>query len=83
MNIDGICPYETPCGWCSKWDKKCDKRLPKQYRDPLVVSKQDHDIPTMYGKCFDCIHGTTGFPMCQDCNPDNDFKYFTERRNYQ
>lgn len=19
------CIYETPCGWCSKWDKKCDK----------------------------------------------------------
>lgn len=18
------CTYETPCGWCSKWDKKCD-----------------------------------------------------------
>ena len=21
------CIYETPCGWCSKWDKKCDKLL--------------------------------------------------------
>lgn len=20
------CVYETPCGWCSKWDKKCDKK---------------------------------------------------------
>lgn len=19
------CVYETPCGWCSKWDKKCNK----------------------------------------------------------
>ena len=18
------CVYKTPCGWCSKWDKKCD-----------------------------------------------------------
>lgn len=18
------CTYETPCGWCTKWDKKCD-----------------------------------------------------------
>lgn len=26
MNINGICNYETPCGWCSKWDKKCDNR---------------------------------------------------------
>jgi len=22
------CVYETPCGWCSKWDKKCDMKLP-------------------------------------------------------
>ena len=21
------CPYETPCGWCCKWDKKCDKKI--------------------------------------------------------
>ena len=19
------CAYKTPCGWCSKWDKKCDR----------------------------------------------------------
>lgn len=22
------CVYETPCGWCSKWDKECDKKVP-------------------------------------------------------
>lgn len=27
MNIVGFCPYETPCGWCSKWDKKCDNKI--------------------------------------------------------
>ena len=21
------CNYETPCGWCTKWDKKCDKKI--------------------------------------------------------
>ena len=21
------CPYETPCGWCAKWDKKCDRKI--------------------------------------------------------
>lgn len=21
------CTYETPCGWCSKWDKKCDRKI--------------------------------------------------------
>lgn len=23
------CIYETPCGWCSKWDKECDKKIRK------------------------------------------------------
>lgn len=23
------CLYETPCGWCTKWDKKCDLKTPK------------------------------------------------------
>lgn len=27
MNITGICQYETPCGWCTKWDKKCDRKI--------------------------------------------------------
>jgi hypothetical protein len=27
MNITGICTYETPCGWCTKWDKKCDNKI--------------------------------------------------------
>lgn len=21
------CTYETPCGWCTKWDKECDNKL--------------------------------------------------------
>ena len=24
------CIYETPCGWCSKWDKKCDNKIPER-----------------------------------------------------
>ena len=24
------CVYETPCGWCSKWDKKCNKKTPER-----------------------------------------------------
>ena len=25
--VKTTCPYETPCGWCTKWDKKCDKKI--------------------------------------------------------
>lgn len=24
------CVYETPCRWCSKWDKKCDRKIPER-----------------------------------------------------
>lgn len=34
MNITGICAYKTPCGWCTKWDKKCDR---KPYKRGLRV----------------------------------------------
>ena len=37
------CVYETPCGWCSKWDKKCDKKIleqgPKIKCGPVLDSK--------------------------------------------
>ena len=25
--VEIMCHYETPCGWCCKWDKKCDKKI--------------------------------------------------------
>ena len=28
-----FCVYETPCGWCSKWNKKCDKTIPSIEKD--------------------------------------------------
>lgn len=24
------CIYKTPCHWCSKWDKKCDEKIPER-----------------------------------------------------
>ena len=30
MNGTINCVYGTPCGWCSKWDKECDKRIPER-----------------------------------------------------
>jgi hypothetical protein len=26
-NAEQLCPLQTPCGWCTKWDKKCDKKI--------------------------------------------------------
>ncbi len=27
MMLGEPCRYITPCGWCWKWDKKCDKKI--------------------------------------------------------
>jgi hypothetical protein len=26
-SVKTSCLYELPCGWCTKWDKKCDKKI--------------------------------------------------------
>jgi hypothetical protein len=32
------CTYSTPCGWCTKWDKKCDKKIGCGGEKPKPVS---------------------------------------------
>ena len=59
MNIAGICPYETPCGWCSKWDKKCDKKIGcknnESQTNPFMPSVMVCLTCDSYEKCVDCI----------------------------
>lgn len=55
MNITGICTYETPCGWCTKWDKKCDKKIgrgneqstPKKKDPSLEYIKSGKGLPPL------------------------------------
>jgi hypothetical protein len=49
------CVYETPCGWCSKWDKKCDKKASERgqrakcnpiddtFTNKMCQSESDHE----------------------------------------
>lgn len=37
------CVYETPCGWCSKWDKECDKKIPSRGHR-VKIKPVDDDI---------------------------------------
>lgn len=60
------CIYETPCGWCSKWDKECDKKID--------IQKESTDIP-----CINCGHNDWSMPQCKECNVDNGFKYFSSK----
>lgn len=36
------CCYKTPCGWCSKWDKRCDLKMgnaPDIYQDQIFIKE--------------------------------------------
>jgi hypothetical protein len=44
MNITGICTYETPCGWCTKWDKKCDKKIGSERGQRVNINPVDDAI---------------------------------------
>ena len=50
------CVYETPCGWCSKWDKKCDNKIPEQgqivKRSPIdgIIDVMDESIKVVTNK---------------------------------
>lgn len=51
------CTYETPCGWCTKWDKECDKKMyTKSYRinhlKPITPAK-DTSITLVNKMCVD------------------------------
>ena len=41
-----LCIYETPCGWCAKWDKKCDKKLPENAKEEKRRPVADTMSPT-------------------------------------
>ena len=68
--LDPICVYKTPCGWCSKFDKECDRKIGHSQEKPI-------DIPLIYARCFGCINypsETNG--LCKKCNPRNGYAEF-------
>ena len=40
------CTYKTPCGWCTKWDKKCDTKIP----EPPIINQYDYSKETLTNK---------------------------------
>lgn len=83
------CIYETPCGWCTKWDKKCDKKISYKKDKDLENIKAGKGI-SMKGQhtktgilddnnfkpCNDCENNGWDMPECKECNIGNGFKYF-------
>lgn len=67
MNITGICPYETPCGWCSKWDKKCDNKIGCDATSVEPVRKRAESNEGL--SCYKCRHYDSISSVCSDCHP--------------
>ena len=65
------CIYETPCGWCTKWDKKCDGSLPKRGQRAKAGILDDNFKP-----CDNCESNGWDMPECRECNIGNGFKYY-------
>lgn len=55
------CVYETPCGWCSKWDKKCDLKIGMEMEtkvsqpstSPIETVKKTSSYPKKCKYCED------------------------------
>jgi hypothetical protein len=72
-----ICPYETPCGWCTKWDKKCDKKISGY---PTIAEPVRKKVESDEGlSCFKCKHYDSISSVCSDCHPI--FKHFEAKEN--
>ena len=44
------CTYETPCGWCTKWDKKCDMKMPERGKRAEINPIDDYSDITLTNK---------------------------------
>ncbi len=54
------CVYSTPCGWCAKWDKKCDKKI--GCNEPLVLNMSHSISNEVLATIQDGVYKTTMIP---------------------
>lgn len=72
-----VCTYETPCGWCTKWDKKCDKKIGGYPTIAEPVRKRAESNEDL--SCYKCKHHDSISSVCSDCHPI--FKNFEAKEN--
>ena len=58
----GFCDYKTPCGWCTKWDKKCDNQIANNKSSLQKENKQDKTKCEYFSK--GCCMGTKEQDAC-------------------
>ena len=79
--IEIMCQYETPCGWCCKWDKKCDKKIGPERGQRANINPVDDTVDEPIGIIvnkicvsesdheWECVGISTGGStyMCRKC----------------
>ena len=50
VSVKEACAYSTPCGWCTKWDKCCNRKIGNGHNDP-AGPKGAIGICPVCGKC--------------------------------
>lgn len=66
-NTTNRCSYETPCGWCAKWDKKCDKKIGCDTTGVEPVRKKAESNEGL--SCYKCRNYDSISSDCLDCHP--------------
>ena len=74
--LTGTCTYKTPCGWCTKWDKKCDMKTPER-----GLRAKANIIDEARRFCDECDSQGWDMPECKECNAANNFKYFKRKKD--
>lgn len=64
------CTYSTPCGYCTKWDKKCDMKIGGTGETPIKPK----------APCYKCESYEYGDPKCPTCKKEH-YRYFEEKRS--
>lgn len=77
------CNYSTPCGWCAKWDKKCDKKIgcggdtkPHRGLRAKTIIYDDAII-----SCSNCAEDDKIFNLCAECGGAPAYKKFRPKEN--
>lgn len=78
-SVKKSCPYQLPCGWCTKWDKKCDLKIgcTNPSREPRVNAVL-YDVGI--APCVDCKKHKIDTQHCLICWAHN-FNSFEAKEN--
>lgn len=80
------CTYVTPCDWCTKWDKKCDKKIgygnpQRGLRENMGVYDEALESSIYSAPCRDCDNHDKNSPECIKCGTATNFYNFRPKEN--